>query len=190
MEADLGINYSSFFLLVSDSLESIEREYVLVHEYFASVGTLFSSPEASHRENSRAELLTYTQQSSGIATASLMQSGELVISAVCGAESVGSQMSTSTSVLRASIASEDVAGPSSVNLSSRLKSMYQYVYVLTELAQEKVFFIRPATCLDSDRIVTNMITRFMPFSLSYTCIIICNSMDILMHANYTNHTLR
>jgi len=149
-----------FFLIVSDSLESIERDYVLVHEHFASIETLFSSLEASLRENSTAKRLSYTQKTIDIATASLMQSGELVISTVCGVESVGSQMSTSTSVSRASIASEDVAGPSSLNPSSRLKFLYHYVCTLTELAQEKVFFIWLAIYLGPDRIFTNMITRF------------------------------
>lgn len=121
-------------------MESIEQDYVLVHAHFASMETLSSSLESSLRENSTAKLLSYTQKSIGTSTSGIKQSGELDTNAVCGVESVGSQMSTSSSMSQASSASVDVAGPSSLNPSSRLKILCHYVYILTELAQEKVFF--------------------------------------------------
>ncbi|XP_020247361.1 serine/threonine-protein kinase ATG1a isoform X2 [Asparagus officinalis] len=107
---------------ISDSFESIEREYVLVRSHFASMETSSLFFEASLRDNS---------------TASLMESSKLVSSAVCGAESVGSQNSASI-VSQTSTASVDVAGPLSLNPSSRLKFLYSYLYILAEVAQAKL----------------------------------------------------
>ncbi|XP_008808264.1 serine/threonine-protein kinase ATG1a [Phoenix dactylifera] len=131
---DQGLSFTN----TSKVADSFEQEYVLVQTHFASMEALFSSLETSLQDNSTTRLPSYKPKQTSKGTAGLMQTGELVISNISGAESMGSDVSSPLSKLQASTASEDVQESSSLHPSTRLLLLSQYVNVLTELAQEKL----------------------------------------------------
>lgn len=122
----------------ADSFDSIEQEYVLVPAHFASMETLFSSLETSLRDNSTTRLPSYRPKMTSKGTASLMQTGELIVSSICGVESMRSHVSAPLSTSQVSTELEDVQETSSLHPSTRLQLLSQYVNALTELAQEKL----------------------------------------------------
>nr|XP_010934020.1 serine/threonine-protein kinase ATG1a isoform X1 [Elaeis guineensis] len=134
---DRGLSFSSTSK-VADSFDSIEQEYVLVPANFASMETLFSSLETSVRDNSTTRPPSYRQKMTSKGAAGLMQTRELVVSSICGVESVGSHVSALQSTSQTSIALEDVQETSSLHPSTRLQLLSQYVNALTELAQGKL----------------------------------------------------
>ncbi|KAL5989139.1 hypothetical protein ACLOJK_027241 [Asimina triloba] len=108
---------------VADSLE----DYVLIHSNFTSMETLSSLLKASGQNSKEAV---------GEGVTILVPSGELPVRSVCTSESAACQGSALLATSQAS-AGADVTGKLSLNSSTRLQILHQYVHTLSELAQEK-----------------------------------------------------
>ncbi|XP_077248329.1 protein kinase superfamily protein [Tasmannia lanceolata] len=121
--------------VITDSLESIEKDYVLVNPHFASMEALSSSLEASVLENSAARRSNCPLRKTGKGIAIPMQHSPLAASSVCGAESCGTHGSAPST---ASTKLGDVQGPLPLHPSTRLRSLHPYVHALSELAQKKL----------------------------------------------------
>ncbi|XP_020085096.1 serine/threonine-protein kinase ATG1a isoform X1 [Ananas comosus] len=117
---------------VSDSLDSIEKEYVLVHANFASTETL-SSLEASMRDSSITRVASYAQ-TTGKSWPGPLQAGD----PVCGLEGSGNCVFTPICLPRSSVATEDIQGEP-FHPATRLQLLNHYINTLTELAREKLF---------------------------------------------------
>lgn len=100
---------------VTDSFESIEREYVLVNTRFASMDLLPSSLEMSMPDSYATKLTSCINSNASVG------------------ESMRNSVSTSSLIPQASMESESPSDP-----RRRLQYLYQYVYALTEIAREKL----------------------------------------------------
>ncbi|KAJ0974464.1 hypothetical protein J5N97_016429 [Dioscorea zingiberensis] len=127
--------FGLFTSKVTDSLEAIEQEYVLVHPHFASTENLLSSIETSWQETSGAKLPSW-KISKG--TSAQAQKEEEAITSVCLSERRRDHMSAHSSAPRESSVAEDPQGASSLHPSTRLQFLYQYIRAITDVAQEKL----------------------------------------------------
>ncbi|XP_058085142.1 serine/threonine-protein kinase ATG1a isoform X2 [Magnolia sinica] len=123
---------------VADSLELIERDYVLVPSNFTSVETLTSSLEASVQETSATRISNCPKKTTVKGIADPVRIGEPAVSSVGGAENLGCHGSAPLAASRASTELVDVQRQSSLHPSTRLRFLHQYVHSLSELAQEKL----------------------------------------------------
>ncbi|XP_030488353.2 serine/threonine-protein kinase ATG1a isoform X1 [Cannabis sativa] len=127
---------SSYQRQVSDSMESIEKDYVLVNPHFASSESISYFLETSQLSNSKTGVSTYAQKQNEQGRP-VIQEEELAESSIGGLEGSlkhGSDLlptSIPLSLLR------EVQELSILHPSTRLQLLHQYVEVLTELAQEK-----------------------------------------------------
>ncbi|XP_062091271.1 serine/threonine-protein kinase ATG1a [Humulus lupulus] len=127
---------SSYQLQVSDSMESIEKDYVLVNPHFASSESISCYLEMSQLSNCKTGVSTYTQKQNEQARP-IIQAEELADSSIGGVESSPKHgpdllpTSIPLSLLR------EVQGLSILHPSTRLQLLHQYVEVLSELSQEK-----------------------------------------------------
>lgn len=119
---------------VADSLELIEREYVLVNSHCASTDIVCSSLEASVQDISESRHSLHPLKTTGKCIAVQKQAEELPSSSASDVDSVGSH----GPALAASQALVDSVDVRSLHPSMRLRSLHQYVHALSELAQEKV----------------------------------------------------
>eukprot|EP00268_Persea_americana_P024116 TRINITY_DN23589_c0_g2_i1.p1 TRINITY_DN23589_c0_g2~~TRINITY_DN23589_c0_g2_i1.p1 ORF type:complete len:630 (+),score=137.15 TRINITY_DN23589_c0_g2_i1:371-2260(+) len=126
----LGMNTSK----VADSLELIEREYVLVNSHCASTDIVCSSLEASVQDISESRHSLHPLKTTGKCIAVQKQAEELPSSSASDVDSVGSH----GPALAASQALVDSVDVRSLHPSMRLRSLHQYVHALSELAQEKI----------------------------------------------------
>lgn len=126
---------------VSDSMESIEKDYVLVNAHFASTeGFSFYLDTSLHDKSSSALSLCPSRKKDGdIAVA--IQSMELAGTSVGGPESAEIHRSdllvtsSSTSMLR------EAQRLTILHPSTRLHLLHQYVLALADLSQEKVCYL-------------------------------------------------
>ena len=135
---------NSFFDLlypVADSLESIEREYVLVLSNFASMEILTSSLGTSMKESANSKACPLApnnreEQPTPIGQDSKELAAKFVASSA-SASCSGMDMSTASGephILR------EAQGLTTLHPSIRLYLLHQYISTLSDLAQEKVSF--------------------------------------------------
>ncbi|KAK9279633.1 hypothetical protein L1049_013312 [Liquidambar formosana] len=120
---------------VADSMESIEKEYVLVNAHFASMEIFSSSLVTSLQENDAARVSVCLPDDQDIAAA--LQTKELTTSSVGGAEILLRRDSDPLPASYTSTILREVQGLSILHPSSRLQLLRQYVNTLSELVQEK-----------------------------------------------------
>lgn len=120
---------------VADSLELIERDYVLVNSHCASTDTVCSSLEASVQDISESRHSLHPLKTTGKCIAVQKQAEELSSSSVYDVDSLGSHGPVPLEASQALVDSADVR---SLHPSMKLRSLHQYVHALSELAQEKV----------------------------------------------------
>ncbi|XP_043709849.1 serine/threonine-protein kinase ATG1a isoform X2 [Telopea speciosissima] len=124
---------------VADSLESIEKDYVLVNSHFASMETLSSSLEESLQDHSAPRGFCMPTKKIGKNVSVAMQTGKLATSSAGCATSQGIHASLPLAGgSHASTELRDVQGSSKLHPSTRLRLLHQYVHALSELAQEKL----------------------------------------------------
>ncbi|KAK4578168.1 hypothetical protein RGQ29_028348 [Quercus rubra] len=119
---------------VSDSMEPIEKDYVIVNAHFASVEAFSYYLESSLQDKSTTRVSPCPSGKSDEDIADAMQTMELTGSSVGAAQSHGSDLlvtSSASSILRG------VQGLTILHPSTRLVLLRQYVQALTELSQEK-----------------------------------------------------
>ncbi|RWR87719.1 serine/threonine-protein kinase ATG1a-like protein isoform X2 [Cinnamomum micranthum f. kanehirae] len=124
----LGMNTSK----VADSMELIERDYVLVNSHCASTDSV--SLEASVQDISESRHSLHPLKTTGKCIAVQKQAEELSSSSVCDVDSFGSHGPVPLEASQALVDSADVR---SLHPSMKLRSLHQYVHALSELAQEK-----------------------------------------------------
>lgn len=118
----------------SDSMEPIEKDYVIVNAHFASVEDFSYYLESSLQDKSMTRVSPCPSRKSDKDIADAMQTMELTGSSVGAAQSHGSDLlvtSSASSILRG------VQGLTILHPSTRLLLLHQYVQALTELSQEK-----------------------------------------------------
>ena len=116
-------------------MESIEKDYVIVNAYFASMDALSFYLETSVQDKSTTRVSICPSGKSDKDIAVEMQTMELADSSVGAAQSHGSDLlvtSSASSIIR------EVQGLTILHPLTRLHLLYQYVQALAELSQEKV----------------------------------------------------
>lgn len=140
----LCVNYFNLVSAVSDSMESIEKDYVMVNSHFASMESFSYYLEHSLQLDSttRASIGASKQKDHGIPR--VIKTEELSANSV----GVGSSQTRGSAIVPASCASTlllEVQGLSILHPSTRLHLLHQHAEVLADLSQEKVrhlqFFI-------------------------------------------------
>lgn len=127
-----------FFHLVSDSLELIEQEYVVVNAQFSSMETLSSSLETSVIGSSSRQLGGLNKKQDSAAT--LMHNLEppsLFDFRILRSHEFVPLEKTKTSQM--SSEQKEMLRKSSLHPSVRLHLLHQYIEALSDLAQDKVF---------------------------------------------------
>ena len=120
---------------VSASMESIEKDYVIVNAYFASMDAFSFYFETSVQDKSTTRVSICPSGKSDKDIAVEMQTMELADSSVGAAQSHGSDLlvtSSASSIIR------EVQGLTILHPLTRLHLLYHYVQALAELSQEKV----------------------------------------------------
>ncbi|PON78931.1 Serine/threonine protein kinase [Parasponia andersonii] len=147
-------------LQVSDSMESIEKEYVLVNANFALSESISYYLETSLKHNFKTGVSTNSQKQN--------EQGRPVIQAkelAASSSGVESSPKHGPDLLPTSIPStilREVQGLSILHPSTRLQLLHQYVQVLTELSQEKI------TCWRVEKDLRSALLQNMSaFALSY-----------------------
>ena len=116
-------------------MESIEKDYVIVNAYFASMDAFSFYLETSVQDKSTTRVSICPSGKSDKDIAVEIQTMELADSSVGAAQSHGSDLlvtSSTSSIIR------EVQGLTILHPSTRLHLLYQYVQALAELSQEKV----------------------------------------------------
>ncbi|KAH7519417.1 hypothetical protein FEM48_Zijuj08G0033900 [Ziziphus jujuba var. spinosa] len=128
--------YSSSQLKVSDSMECIEKEYVLVNAHSTVIETFSYHLETSLQVSSttRASRLAPKPNEQDVP---VMQTAELAASTVGVTGSSQNQGSVMLHTSGASTMLREVQGLSTLHPSTRLHLLHQYIQVLSELSQEK-----------------------------------------------------
>lgn len=135
---ELCLNYLRLFLSpVSDSMECIEKDYVLVNARSSVIETFSYHLETSLQVNSttRASTLAPKLNEQDVLD---MQTAALAANSVGVTESLLNQGSVLLPTSSASTILREVQGLSILHPSTRLQLLHQYVQVLSELSQEKV----------------------------------------------------
>ncbi|KAL5572228.1 hypothetical protein UlMin_021825 [Ulmus minor] len=118
---------------VSDSMELIEKDYVLVSAHFASMETLSYYLDSSVQvkcEKEASDSPKLNEQGR-----SVMQAKELASGSVGGVDS--SQKHGSELLLSSSASLREVQGLSILHPSTRLQLLHQYVQIIAELSKEQ-----------------------------------------------------
>ncbi|XP_042498515.1 serine/threonine-protein kinase ATG1a [Macadamia integrifolia] len=123
---------------VADSLETIEKDYVLVNAHFASMETLSSSLEESLQDHSAPRVFCLPKKKIAKNVAVAMQTGKLATSSSGCTESQGVHASLPFAGSNASTELRDAQGSSKLHPSTRLQLLHQYVRELSELALGKL----------------------------------------------------
>lgn len=136
---------------VSDSMELIEKDYVLVNAHFASLEAIscYREPSLQLERKIGAPFDTPEQNEQG---RPLMQAKELGLSSVGGAESSPKHEADMLPTSSASTILREVQGLSILHPSTRIQLLHQYVQVLAELSLEKVCYRILTKCILSFRI--------------------------------------
>lgn len=121
--------YPSNQIRVADSLESIEREYVLVHSNFASMEILTSSLGPSLKESSNSKACSLTPKNS--------EDQRMPIGPDVKENTSWSEMDQSTAS-GAPYVVREAHRLTVLHPSTRLQLLHQYVGALSDLAQEKL----------------------------------------------------
>lgn len=121
---------------VSDSMELIEKDYVLVNAHFASLEAIscYREPSLQLERKIGAPFYTPEQNEQG---RPLMQAKELGLSSVGGAESSLKHEANMLPTSSTSTILREVQGLSILHPSTRIQLLHQYVQVLAELSLEK-----------------------------------------------------
>lgn len=127
----------NLFYPVSDSLEFIEREYVLVPANFASMVSLSSSLEPSY-DDSTTRIPSYRLKIIEKGYQGTIQQEEHAVYSMHGDDTTENRVPALLSQAQASTASEELQVAQSLHPSSRIWLLRQYINSLVELAQEKV----------------------------------------------------
>ncbi|XP_020538489.1 serine/threonine-protein kinase ATG1a isoform X2 [Jatropha curcas] len=122
-----GTQYLSDQPGVADSVESIEKDYVLVNHHFASMENFSYYSETSLQETSTARVSIYPLQTTQSTASSV---GAAENSVVHGSEPLATSCSPTIS--------NEVQRQSTLNPSTRLDLLHQYVQAIAEIAQEKI----------------------------------------------------
>ncbi|KAJ4953921.1 hypothetical protein NE237_030753 [Protea cynaroides] len=123
---------------VADSLESIEKDYVLVSSHFASMETLSSSLEESLQDHSTPRVFCFPTKKIGKNVGVAMQTSTLATNSARCEEILGIHASLPLATSHASTELRDIQGSSKLHTSTRLWILHQYIQALSELAQEKL----------------------------------------------------
>lgn len=121
---------------VSDSMVSIEKDYVLVDAYFASLESLSCFPEISMQFDCKIGASSYTPEQNEQGRP-VMQAKELASNSVGSIESSQKHEANLLPTSSASTILREVQGLSILHPSSRIHLLHQYVQVLAELSLEK-----------------------------------------------------
>ncbi|GAB4861490.1 hypothetical protein Ancab_036692 [Ancistrocladus abbreviatus] len=122
---------------VAESVESIERSYVLVNSHFASMETLISSVETSLQDSSTARTCVLPSQMDGNVSVAA-QAKELPAASTGGMyDSSSTRLESSTVSAQPDIFGE-VQGLSVLHPSRRLQLLHQYLCALSDIAKEKL----------------------------------------------------
>ncbi|KAG6725740.1 hypothetical protein I3842_02G046000 [Carya illinoinensis] len=118
---------------VSDSLESIEKDYVLVNPHFASMEGFSYYLETSLQDKSTSRVSLFPSRKNDLDIAVAMQRMDLADSSVGGPETAQSHLVTSnaSSILR------EVQRLTILHPSTRLHLLHHYLEALAELSLEK-----------------------------------------------------
>ncbi|KAJ7951399.1 Kinase family protein [Quillaja saponaria] len=122
---------------VSDSMESIEKDYVLVNAHFNSVETFSYDFEASVQNNSTSRVSFYPPKRNDLEIAVPVQAKELVPCSSDGAENSRSHEPDATASSRPSTVIREVQAISLSHPTNKIQLLHQYVQILTELSQDK-----------------------------------------------------
>lgn len=120
---------------VADSMESIEREYVLVNPHYGSTGK-FSYHLDTSVQDSSAEVLFQAKKNER-EPAGDMPKAQSAGSSADGAKGLHVGIPDPPSTSSESIMSTELQGLSILHPATRLHLLHQYVQILTELAREK-----------------------------------------------------
>uniref|UniRef100_A0A5B6YYX1 ATG1a/b/c MIT domain-containing protein n=1 Tax=Davidia involucrata TaxID=16924 RepID=A0A5B6YYX1_DAVIN len=124
-------------LQVTDSMESIEKDYVLVNAHFASTVTFSCSLETSLLNNSASRVFSCPPKKYDQDVAAAMQARELAVTSFGSAKSLGSHESDPLAASNASTVLREVQGLSILHPSTRLQLLHRYISILSELVQVK-----------------------------------------------------
>ncbi|KAF5451836.1 hypothetical protein F2P56_026901 [Juglans regia] len=122
---------------VSDSVESIEKDYVLVNAPFASVEGFSYYLETSLQEKSTSRVSLYPLRKNDLDIAVAMQKMELADSSVGGPETAQSHGSDLLVTSNASSILREAQRLTILHPSTRLHLLHHYLEALAELSQEK-----------------------------------------------------
>ncbi|KAH9317487.1 hypothetical protein KI387_019256, partial [Taxus chinensis] len=122
---------------VVDSLECIEREYVLVNAHAASTESLSSSLCMSGTDHSRSQIVASSSKIQKSLSAPMQIVGAAEGS-VCGVESLGSQTSMPSGTSQVSIDAHDILGRPSNHPRTRFRSLRRCAHSITELVNDKL----------------------------------------------------
>ncbi|XP_059634469.1 serine/threonine-protein kinase ATG1a [Cornus florida] len=128
---------SSDQLPVTDSMESIEKDYVIVSAHFASMETFSCSLETSLLSNPASRVFSGAPKKNARDIDAAMKAKAPVASPVRSAKIAGSQESDLLAASSASTILREVQGLSVLHPSTRLQLLHQYICTLSELAQVK-----------------------------------------------------
>ena len=123
---------------VSDSLESIEKDYVLVNAHLASVECISYFAETSQRLDCKTGASTDTSEKHNEQARKVIQEKELADSSVGGVESAQKLGADLLPTSSASTILRELQGLSILHPSTRIRLLHQYIQLLVELSQEKV----------------------------------------------------
>ncbi|XP_041000279.1 serine/threonine-protein kinase ATG1a isoform X3 [Juglans microcarpa x Juglans regia] len=122
---------------VSDSVESIEKDYVLVNAPFASMEGFSYSLETSLQDKSTSRVSLYPSRKNDLDIAVAMQKMELADSSVGGPESAQSHGSDLLVTSNASSTLREAQRLTILHPSTKLHLLHHYLEALAELSQEK-----------------------------------------------------
>lgn len=137
----LQLNFPIFSLYpVADSMESIEKEYVIVNPHCSSTET-FSYYLETLVQDSSAGLSNFQARNEQEPAGDDMQKRQCTGSSAGRAKSPHVHGLSPLSISSEQIISREQQGLSILHPSTRLLVLHQYVQALTELAREKVRFL-------------------------------------------------
>ncbi|XWS31960.1 hypothetical protein CRYUN_Cryun23aG0120200 [Craigia yunnanensis] len=122
---------------VADSMESIEKEYVLVNPHFTSMETFSYCLETSLQDNSTSRLLKCQTKKSDQESAVSVETNEIAGSSASSAKIPQLQGSDPQATSSESAMLREVQRLSILHPSTRLQLLHQYAQAIAELAQEK-----------------------------------------------------
>lgn len=128
---------SSYQPGVTDSMDSIEKDYVLVNHHIASVENLSYLTETSLQDNSATRVSVCPSKKNDQDIAVTMQTKQHVASSVGSAENSAVHRSGPLDTSCSSTILSEVKEQSMLHPSTRLHLLHQYVQAVADIAQEK-----------------------------------------------------